>query len=103
MPRTSVGPTCADLRRDGVAQRHASHPLGPLMRVERAQAARGQGKGGVSALEREASWHKWLNLWQNIFGSRLSNHTGGVNRADVSAHFPPASSARVEHERVPSR
>ena len=46
MPRTSVGPTCADLRRDGVAQRHASHPLGPLMRVERAQAARGQGKGG---------------------------------------------------------
>ena len=47
MPKTSVGPTCADLRRDGVAQRHASHPLGPLMRVERAQAARGQGKGGV--------------------------------------------------------
>ena len=55
----------------------------------------------VSALEREASWHKWLNLWQNIFGSRLFNHTGAVNREDVSAHFP--LSARVEHERVPSR
>ena len=45
MPRTSVGPTCADLRRDGVAQRHASHPLGPLMRVERAHGCQGKGGG----------------------------------------------------------
>ena len=65
--------------------------------ARRPRAARA--KEGV--YEREASWHEWLNLWQNIFGSRLFNHTGAVNREDVSAHFP--LSARVEHERVPSR